>query len=298
MLQTLFHIPAEIAGYPVFGFGLLLAVWAVASVAMLAWLAWRQGFNADTWGYVPILLLLGAMICWVLPALCEPRGLPIRGYGVMMLLAVVAGTLLAAWRAKRVGVDPDLIFSLAFWMIVPGIIGARAFYVIEYWQTEYWPAYTESRRRPRAASGRHRERPQGRTGGLRGVFWRRGRPAGLRPKTPPAVVGPVRSDRPQHGVGPGHRADRLPDERLLFRGRLRPPLGDQLSGQPAFLYAALPQPGRAGADVRLHLERQSGRPTAAVGRRPHSPADHAGLKPGDRLRNINGKDVVHRRGCL
>ena len=62
-----------------------------------------------------------------------PLGLPIRGYGVMMLLAVVAGTLLAAWRAKRVGLDPDLIFSLIFWMLVPGIIGARAFYVIEYW---------------------------------------------------------------------------------------------------------------------------------------------------------------------
>ncbi len=84
------------------------------------------------------------MICWVLPALCDPQqGLPIRGYGMMMLLAVVAGTSLAAWRAKRVGLDPDLIFSLAFWMLVPGIIGARAFYVIEYWRTEYWPAYTE-----------------------------------------------------------------------------------------------------------------------------------------------------------
>ena len=34
--------------------------------AMLAWLAWRQGFNADTWGYVPILLLIGAIISWVL----------------------------------------------------------------------------------------------------------------------------------------------------------------------------------------------------------------------------------------
>ena len=59
----------------------------------------------------------------------------------MMLLAVVAGTLLAAWRARRVGLDPELIFSLAFWMLVPGIIGARAFYVIEYWP-EYWPYYT------------------------------------------------------------------------------------------------------------------------------------------------------------
>ena len=103
-------------------------------------LARRQGFNADTWGYVPILLLIGAIIAWLLPAICEespdgtPLGLPIRGYGMMMLLAVVSGTLLAAWRAKRVGLDPDLIFTLIFWMLIPGIIGARGFHVIEYWR--------------------------------------------------------------------------------------------------------------------------------------------------------------------
>ena len=106
MLQTLFYIPAQLAGYPLFGFGLLLAVWAVASVGVLAYLAWRQGFNADTWGYVPILLLIGAIIWWVLPAICEPQGLPIHGYGVMMLLAVVAATLLAAWRAHAWGSIP------------------------------------------------------------------------------------------------------------------------------------------------------------------------------------------------
>ena len=126
MLQTLFSIPAQIAGIPLFGVGLLLAVWAVASVAILAWLAWRQGFNADTWGYVPVLLLVGAIVRWLLPALCENGGLPIRGYGVMMFLAVVTGTTLAAWRGRRLGIDPDTIFSLAFWMLLPGIVGARA----------------------------------------------------------------------------------------------------------------------------------------------------------------------------
>jgi phosphatidylglycerol---prolipoprotein diacylglyceryl transferase len=147
MCQTLFHIPPAVGGYPVFGFGLLLALWAVASVITLAVLVRRQGFNADTWGYVPILLLIGAIIAWLLPAICEksangvPLGLPIRGFGMMNLLAVVSGTLLAAWRAKRVGLDPDLIFSLIFWMLIPGIVGARAFYVIEYWQRDYWPAY-------------------------------------------------------------------------------------------------------------------------------------------------------------
>lgn len=142
MWQTLFIIHAKIAGYPVFGLGLLLALWAVVSIVMLAWLVWRQGWVADTLGYVPLLLLIGAMIAWVLPAVSEPQGLPIRGYGVMIMLAVVAGTALAVWRAKRVGVDPELIYSLVFWLIIPGILGARAFYVIEYWD-EYARAFTE-----------------------------------------------------------------------------------------------------------------------------------------------------------
>ncbi|MFZ1934613.1 MAG: prolipoprotein diacylglyceryl transferase family protein [Thermoguttaceae bacterium] len=147
MCQTLFHIPATLFGYPVFGFGLLLGLWAAASVITLTVLARRQGFNADTWGYVPILLLVGAIIVWVLPAIGErpavgpSPGLPIRGFGMMNLLAVVCGTLLAAWRAKRVGVNPDLVFTLIFWMLIPGIIGARAFYVIEYWRRDYWPSY-------------------------------------------------------------------------------------------------------------------------------------------------------------
>ncbi len=142
MLQTLFYIPAEVAGCPMFGVGLLLAVWAVASIVLLIFLARRQGFNADTWGYVPILLVVGAIIRWVLPYISEPRGLPIHGYGVMMLLAILSATLLAAHRARCVGVDPDAIFSLLFWMLVPGLVGARAFFVIEYWR-DYWPCYTD-----------------------------------------------------------------------------------------------------------------------------------------------------------
>ena len=142
MQQTLFFIPAEFAGWPVFGPGLMLVVWAVVSVIMLAWLVWRGGWNADTWGYVPILLLLGAIIRWVLPAVSEPEGLPIRGYGVMIMLGVIAGTWLAAWRGKRLGLDSDLVVSMVFWMLVPGIIGARAFYVIQYWP-EYARVYTD-----------------------------------------------------------------------------------------------------------------------------------------------------------
>jgi phosphatidylglycerol:prolipoprotein diacylglycerol transferase len=62
-------------------------------------------------------------------------GLPIRGYGVVLLAAVAAGVGLAVYRGKRLGIDPELMLTLAFWAFVPGIIGARAFYVIQKWDS-------------------------------------------------------------------------------------------------------------------------------------------------------------------
>lgn len=144
MCQTLFFVPNEIAGIPVFGFGLLLGIWGLVSVGVLIWLARRQAGGADTWSCLAILLAVAAVIAWLLPALCKPQGLPIRGYGVMMLVAVVAGTALAAWRARRVGQDPEMVFSLVFWLFVFGMVGARTLFVIEYWHDDYWPVYGRS----------------------------------------------------------------------------------------------------------------------------------------------------------
>src|SRR5262249_44812402 len=66
-----------------------------------------------------------------------PDGLPIRGYGLMVLLGVVSGVVLATYRAKQVGLNPELIWSLAFWLFIGGIAGARLFYVVEYLDTRF-----------------------------------------------------------------------------------------------------------------------------------------------------------------
>ena len=132
MLQTIFYIPDKIGGIPLFGFGLLLAVCVIACMITVGWLAWRQGFNADTLGYIPLFAVLGAIVWFVLPYVCEPEGLPIRGYGTMLLVAVLASIGLTAWRGRKLALDPDMLIMLCFWMIVAGIVGARVFYIIEY----------------------------------------------------------------------------------------------------------------------------------------------------------------------
>lgn len=141
MLQTLFYIPLEVAGVPTFGVGWLLAVWGVVSLVLLGAVAWRHGFDAEFWSYVPLLAMVAAAIVWLLPAVCEPMGLPIRGYGTMLLVAVLSATGLLVWRGRRVNLVPDTMISLVFWMFVPGMIGARLFYIIEYWsdyQRDTW----------------------------------------------------------------------------------------------------------------------------------------------------------------
>ncbi len=141
MYQTLFVIPRQVAGVDTFGFGWLLAAWAVGCVALVAYTTRRYGWGSEARGLLPAMAVVGLAIAFVLPGLIEPSGLPIRGYGVMLLLAVLAGIGLSIHRARQVGLDPELIWSLGTWFFVSGILGARVFYIIEYWpnfQKETW----------------------------------------------------------------------------------------------------------------------------------------------------------------
>ncbi|MGD9634727.1 MAG: prolipoprotein diacylglyceryl transferase [Pirellulales bacterium] len=128
----MFRIPYSWGGVPMFGFGVLLAVWAVVGLGSLALTVRRHGWNAETLSLLPLLLITGAAIAG-LPRVF-PSGLPVRGYGVMVLLGAAAGVALATYRAQRAGIDRELIWSMAFWLFIGGMIGGRAFYVIEYWQ--------------------------------------------------------------------------------------------------------------------------------------------------------------------
>lgn len=143
MRSTLFHIPRAIpwgdGELPLFGFGLLLTAWLVAGGAWFAWVASRQGLRAAA-GQVGLpLVLVAAMLAWVLPVLDDGVGVPVRGYGVMLLVAAAAGTWLSVVRGRRVGIDADTILALATEVFLWGLVGARLFYVIEYHEQFFAP---------------------------------------------------------------------------------------------------------------------------------------------------------------
>ena len=150
MRSTLFYIPAELAGVPVFGFGWLLAAWAVVCAA-IAFAVWRRTEDGrEVLSYVPFMAIVAAIIALVLPIMIEvgpgklPIGVPIRGFGVMFMLATVAAVALAAYRARQMGIDPDVIYSLSFWMVIAGLTGARLFFVVQYWEEFEKPTIGET----------------------------------------------------------------------------------------------------------------------------------------------------------
>jgi phosphatidylglycerol:prolipoprotein diacylglycerol transferase len=60
-------------------------------------------------------------------------GLVIRGYGLMMALGFVLGLLSWVWLGRRSGRDFTYCSDLLFWVMVAGIAGARAVYVLFEW---------------------------------------------------------------------------------------------------------------------------------------------------------------------
>ena len=135
MRQTLFYIPPEIFGIPLFGPGLLF--WLI--IAFIVWRLIRALFitknNADFWGDAVVGLVAVVMVALVAPALnLNGRGLPVRGYGVFLMLAVLFATTLAIWRGKKKwNIPPETLLSVAIIQVVAGLLGARIFYVLEYW---------------------------------------------------------------------------------------------------------------------------------------------------------------------
>lgn len=132
MWSELFRIPLEWHGVPIFGFGALLVAWLVFSLWGVRSMAEQVGWAAAVRAHLPTVLIVAAGLALFIPNYF-PDGVPIRGYGVMVLAGSVAGILLAVHRAQQAGVAVEEIMGLTVAMFLGGIVGARLFYVIEYW---------------------------------------------------------------------------------------------------------------------------------------------------------------------
>jgi phosphatidylglycerol:prolipoprotein diacylglycerol transferase len=116
------------------GVGWLFTVWigiAVVSLILLARRTKKPGeffVSLGFWSVVP----LGLLFISQSELKVVETGIPVFGYGSMMFVGFAGGTLLAVRHAKRVGMDPNVIWDLMMWLLIPGLLGARLFYVVQY----------------------------------------------------------------------------------------------------------------------------------------------------------------------
>ena len=67
----------------------------------------------------------------------EIGSLRIHWYGVLVAAGFLAGLWTASRRALKAGVPAETVLDLGPWLIVGGILGARAWYVIAFWRQEF-----------------------------------------------------------------------------------------------------------------------------------------------------------------
>ena len=158
MRQTLFYLPHQVGPLPLFGWiswgmlGLLVYIAVTWFLHVRLWREstwrpqrgsekpvestpwWDQVFN---WG-------LGAAILGVVLPMVEAKvaagtadeiviGLPVRGYGLMMMIGVLSATVLSYRRVLRLGVPKESFVSLVLFTVIGGLFGARLFYVVQKW---------------------------------------------------------------------------------------------------------------------------------------------------------------------
>ncbi len=58
----------------------------------------------------------------------------LRWYSLAILLAIVAAVWMTTYQGKKKGIATEHIYSLALWVVLGGIVGARLFHVIDHWE--------------------------------------------------------------------------------------------------------------------------------------------------------------------
>lgn len=61
-----------------------------------------------------------------------PEGVPLFGYGTMLCITLLVTIWLGSRRARREGINPQILQDMAFFIFIPGILGARITYMIQY----------------------------------------------------------------------------------------------------------------------------------------------------------------------
>ncbi len=81
---------------------------------------------------------MNGIIISIDPVIFRIGGFELRWYSVAIILAAIAGMVVAAREGKRKGLPANFVYSMTPWLVVAGLVGARMFHVADHW--EYYAA--------------------------------------------------------------------------------------------------------------------------------------------------------------
>lgn len=68
------------------------------------------------------------------PVIFQIGGFTVTSYGVMVLLAFIAGAWLTGLQLRRRGLDASFAWDMLVWVALGGIVGAKLYYLALHWQ--------------------------------------------------------------------------------------------------------------------------------------------------------------------
>ncbi|MDR0308297.1 MAG: prolipoprotein diacylglyceryl transferase [Chitinispirillales bacterium] len=63
------------------------------------------------------------------PVMFNISGFPVPSYGLMLALSFLAGIWIASYRAKKAGLNPDVVSDMGLYVIIAAVLGSRLYYV-------------------------------------------------------------------------------------------------------------------------------------------------------------------------
>lgn len=116
------------------GYGWAATIWVILAIISISIMASISKDKSNAISSLVFWCVIPAVLC-VVPFTSLPiakSGIPLFGYGMMLFVGFSTATWLAARRAESVGIDRDIIWDMIGWVLVPGIIGARIVYLMQY----------------------------------------------------------------------------------------------------------------------------------------------------------------------
>jgi phosphatidylglycerol:prolipoprotein diacylglycerol transferase len=142
MRQTLFRIaldqpwafwtPDPKTGLPLLGVCILLAIGGALWTLARWWFDGRKWTGDHTRLALTIAAVIGGLSIPAVSARMPVASVPVFGYGFMLLIGFLCALAFARRQARLAGIDPEIMYDMGYWLLVPGIVGGRLAYLVQH----------------------------------------------------------------------------------------------------------------------------------------------------------------------